>query len=81
MSSNYDENGDYDYRHSWPEIERHEFHGVMGRIWRNPDTNVLRLTFSGEWPDQAAITAHTMVVERTVDGRLMQIDIHGLNWD
>jgi hypothetical protein len=75
MSSN------YDYRRDWPQDERHEWQGVTGRIWRNPDTNVIRLTLSGEWPDQAVITNHTMVVERTVNGRLMQVDIHGLAWD
>lgn len=75
MSSN------YDFRRDWPEDELHEWTGVVGQIWRNPDTGVLRLTFSGEWPDQANITNHTMVVERTVDGRLMQVDIHGLSWD
>jgi hypothetical protein len=72
---------DYDYRRDWPEEERREWTAVTGRIWHNPSTNTVRLTMSGEWPDQAAITNHTMVVERTVAGRLMQVDIHGLNWD
>lgn len=75
MSSN------YDFRRDWPDDERHQWTGVVGQIWHNPETGVIRLTLSGEWPDQASITAHTMVVERTVSGRLMQVDIHGLRWN
>lgn len=75
-------NSEYDFRRDWPDDERHRWTGVTGRIWHNPSTGVIRLTFSGEWPEQSIITADTTVVERTTaDGRIMQVDVHGLRWE
>ncbi len=74
-------NSEYDYRRDWPDGERAGWNGVMGRIYHNRDTGAVRICMSGEWPDTAIITKDTQVVQRTVDGRLMQVDVHGLYWD
>lgn len=74
-------NSEYDYRRDWPEAERHQWTGVMGAIYHNPTTGVVRVCMSGEWPDTAIVTQDACVVQRTVSGRLMQFDVHGLYWD
>ena len=71
----------YDYMRDWPGDERSGWTGVVARVMHNRDTGVIRIALSGEWPDQAVITDHTMIVERTVNGRLMQIDLHGVHWE
>jgi hypothetical protein len=74
----------YDFKRDWPESAKHDWTGVVGRIWYNHEKKVLRITFSGEWPDTVMVPGAkdgVMVTYGLVNGRTMQIDIHGVDWN
>ena len=71
----------YDWKRDWPEVERSGWTYVRGRIMYSHDRKVLRLVFSGEWPDRSLEWGGVRVIRRNVSGRTMQIDIQGVDWN
>lgn len=74
----------YDFKRDWPESEKHDWHGVVARVWYNHEEKTLRITFSGEQPDVRMVPGAkdgVMVTYGLVNGRTMQIDIHGVDWN
>lgn len=75
---------EYDFKRDWPEDEKYKWSGVHARVWYNHEKKVLKITFSGEQPDVVMVPGAKDGVTVTyglVNGRTMQIDIHGVNWN